>query len=251
MIKNQIIKRVSDFANWIGMGRIIASSVGVLVVVSGGWWIMRSPPPPIEAGIAFAPSLVSTAVPTLNSVGDSPGVTIGVTPAVSASGSSPAKITVHVAGEVRFPGVVVITSSARVVDAVAAAGGATARADLDAVNLATPLVDAAQVYIPRRGETPRPFVIRPRPGLNPPTAATGMSGGSAASGGATGAAIIIDLNNATEQQLDTLPGVGPSTARAILAYRVQHGPFSRIEDLLNIRGIGPAKLDALRGLVRI
>lgn len=239
MTKNQIIKRVSDFANWIGIGRIIASSVGVLVVVSGGWWIMRSPPPPIEAGIAFAPSLVSTSVPIL--------ISVGVPLAISTSVSSPATITVHVAGEVRFPGVVVIAGSSRVVDAIAAAGGATARGDLDAVNLATPLVDAAQVYIPRRGEVPKPWVVRPRPGLNPPTAVTGTNGGSPASGGTT----VVDLNVATEQQLDTLPGVGPSTARAILAYRVQHGPFSRIEDLLNVRGIGPAKLDALRGLVRI
>ena len=243
MIKNQITKRVSDFANWIGMGRIIASSVGVLLVVAGGWWIMRSPPPPIEAGIAFAPSLVSTAVPT--------PISVGVPTGVSTSVSSPATITVHVAGEVRFPGVVVIAGSSRVVDAIAAAGGATARGDLDAVNLATPLVDAAQVYIPRRGEAPKPSVVRPRPGLNPPTAAAGTNGGRPAGGGATGNATIVDLNSATEQQLDTLPGVGPSTARAILAYRVQHGPFSRIEDLLNVRGIGPAKLDALRDLVRI
>ncbi len=239
MSKNQIIKRVSDFVDWIGMGRIIASSVGVLVVVAGGWWIMRSPPPPIEASIAFAPSLVSTVVPKV----DSPGVP----PVISTSVSSPATITVHVAGEVQHPGVVVIASSSRVVDAVAAAGGATARADLDVVNLATPLVDAAQVYIPRRGVTPKPVVVRPRPGLNPPTTATVNIGGSAASGGAT----VIDLNAATEQQLDTLPGVGPSTARAIIAYRVQHGPFARIEDLLNVRGIGPVKLDALRDLVRI
>jgi len=242
MSKNQIIKRVSDFVDWIGMGRIIASSVGVLVVVAGGWWIMRSPPPPIEAGIAFAPSLVSTVVPRV----DSAGVEIATSPVISTSVSSPATITVHVAGEVQLPGVVVIASSSRVVDAVAAAGGATARADLDAVNLATPLVDAAQVYIPRRGATPKPVVVRPRPGFNPPTTATVNIGG-----GATGGATVIDLNAATEQQLDTLPGVGPSTARAIIAYREKHGPFARIEDLLNVRGIGPAKLDALRGLVRI
>ncbi len=243
MNKNQIIKRVSDFVDWIGMGRIIASSVGVLVVVAGGWWIMRSPPPPIEAGIAFAPSLVSTVVPRVNS----PGVEIAVPSDISTSVSSPATITVHVAGEVQLPGVVVIAGSSRVVDAVAAAGGATARADLDLVNLATPLVDAAQVYIPRRGVTPKPVVVRPRPGLNPPTTAAVNIGGGATSGAAT----VIDLNAATEQQLDTLPGVGPSTARAIVAYRVKHGPFARIEDLLNVRGIGPAKLDALRGLVRI
>jgi len=225
------------------MGRIIASSVGVLVVVAGGWWIMRSPPPPIEAGIAFAPSLVSTVVPRV----DSAGVEIATSPVIPTSVSSPATITVHVAGEVQLPGVVVIAGSSRVIDAVAAAGGATARADLDAVNLATPLVDAAQVYIPRRGATPKPVVVRPRPGLNPPTTAAVNIAASGASGGAT----VIDLNAATEQQLDTLPGVGPSTARAIVAYRVQHGPFARIEDLLNVRGIGPAKLDALRGLVRI
>ncbi len=247
MSKNQIIKRVSDFTNWIGVGRIIASSVGVAVVLSGGWWIMRSPPPPIEAGLAFAPSIASTVVPKVDAVGDWPDVVSDGGQAASTDASIPATITVHVAGEVQYPGVVVITGSSRVVDAVAAAGGATSRADLDAVNLATPLVDAAQVYIPRRGETPKPVIVRPRPGLNPPTTASGITGDRSASGDSS----VIDLNVATEQQLDTLPGVGPNTARAILAYRMQHGPFSRIEDLLNVRGIGPAKLDALRGLVRI
>ena len=242
MSKNQIIKRVSDFTNWIGMGRIIASSVGVLVVISGGWWIMSSPPPPIEAGIAFAPSLVSNVA--------TPPISVGVPPAIVVSASSPATITVHVAGEVQRPGVVEIAGSSRVVDAVAAAGGVTWRGDLDAVNLATQLVDAAQVYIPRRGETPKRAAVRPRPGLNPPTLPAEISGGGAAKSGATGYATVIDLNSATEQQLDTLPGVGPSTARAILAYRLQHGPFSRMEDLLNVRGIGPTKLEALRGLVR-
>jgi len=113
MSKNQIIKRVSDFVDWIGMGRIIASSVGVLVVVAGGWWIMRSPPPPIEAGIAFAPSLVSTVVPRV----DSAGVEIATSPVISTSVSSPATITVHVAGEVQAPSTNAVTASASTVPA--------------------------------------------------------------------------------------------------------------------------------------
>lgn len=238
MSEKPIFKRVSDFVDWIGVGRILASSIGVLIVITGGWWIMRSPPPPIEASIAFAPAVASSAV----SVGAAGTAIIPSTAAVAIT-----KLTVHVAGEVMHPGVYVLSGNSRVVDAIAAAGGATARADLNAVNLATPLIEAAQIYIPRGGETTKPVRVRPKPGLNPPT----NLDGSVSNDLITGASTLIDINSASEQQLDTLPGVGPSTARAIVAYRSRHGSFSRIEDLLNVPGIGPAKLDALRSLVRV
>lgn len=143
------------------------------------------------------------------------------------------------------PGIVVIAWGSRVINALSAAGGPTSRADLNSVNLASPLVDAAQLYIPRRGEVSKPSVSRPRPGVNLPPPSTNGSPLSAED------AKTINVNTATEQQLDTLPGVGPSTARAIVAYRLVHGPFARVEDLLNVRGIGPAKLEALLGLVQV
>jgi competence protein ComEA len=215
------------------MGRVVATSVGVAIVAVGAWWIMRMPPPPIELSIPFA---ASTTVNSVNSSSSSQTVT---------SSTIPLTILVDVAGEVIHPGVVVIAGGSRVIDALNAAGGPTSRADLDVVNLAAALVDGAQVYVPKHGETTKRAVTRPIPGVNLPPQSIGSS--------TPGQAVTepVDLNSATEQQLDTLPGVGPSTARAIITYRLQHGPFARVEDLLNVRGIGPAKFEALLGLVRV
>jgi competence protein ComEA len=154
---------------------------------------------------------------------------------------------VYVSGEVVKPGVYVLASAARVIDALLAAGGATNQADLVVVNLAAPLVDAAQVFIPRIGSTPRATLPRPHAGINLPTSGTSAGAG----GGATSAAGIVDINIATLSDLDALPGVGPSTAQAIIDYRVANGPYASIEGLLNVRGIGPSKLAAMRARVRV
>ena len=153
----------------------------------------------------------------------------------------------YVSGEVVKPGVYVLLATARVIDALQAAGGATNQADLVVVNLAAPLVDAAQVFIPRMGSTPRVTLPRPHAGINLPIA--GGSGG--AGGSATFAAGIVDINSATLSDLDALPGVGPSTAQAIIDYRVANGPYASVDDLLNVRGIGPSKLAAMRARVRV
>lgn len=156
---------------------------------------------------------------------------------------------VYVSGEVVKPGVYVLLATARVIDALQAAGGPTNLADLVVVNLAAPLVDAAQVFIPRMGSTPRVTLPRPHAGINLPIA--GGSGGAGAGGSATSAAGIVDINSATLADLDALPGVGPSTAQAIIDYRVTNGPYASVDDLLNVRGIGPSKLAAMRARVRV
>jgi competence protein ComEA len=145
--------------------------------------------------------------------------------------------------------VYVLLATARVIDALQAAGGTTNQADLVVVNLASPLVDAAQVFIPRMGSTPRVTLPRPHAGINLPIA--GGSGGAGADGSATSAAGIVDINSATLADLDALPGVGPSTAQAIIDYRVANGPYASVDDLLNVRGIGPSKLAAMRARVRV
>jgi competence protein ComEA len=122
---------------------------------------------------------------------------------------------------------------ARVTDAVAAAGGAGAQADLNVVNLAAALHDGERVYVPKVGE------------VIPAVVAGEQSTGS------TDPAGPVNVNSATADQLDVLPGVGPTTAAAIIAHREQHGPFQSVEQLGDVRGIGPAKLDALRGLVTV
>jgi competence protein ComEA len=225
-------QRLTDFIRWIGLSRILASAFGVLVMVIGVWWVVRVPPPPPEVAIPFASSTVAT---------DS----VLATPESLVS-----NITVYVSGEVVKPGVYVLLATARIIDAVQAAGGATSAADLVVVNLAAPLVDAAQVFIPRIGSTPRTTLPRPHAGINLPVVG-GTGGAGSGSSSATTSLGIVDLNSATLRDLDSLPGVGPSTAQAIIDYRIANGPYATVDDLLNVRGIGPSKLAAMRTRVRV
>ena len=225
-----------DFIHWIGFSRILASAFGVVVMVVGVWWVVRVPPPPPEASIPFATTSVVS-----NAIASNTGETSALPSSVN--------IMVYVSGEVVKPGVYVLLATARVIDALQAAGGATNHADLVVVNLAAPLVDAAQVFIPRMGSTPRVTLPRPHAGINLPIA--GGSGGAGPGGGATSTAGIVDINSATLSDLDALPGVGPSTAQAIIDYRTANGPYASVDDLLNVRGIGPSKLAAMRARVRV
>ncbi|MEY2568029.1 MAG: competence protein ComEA [Actinomycetota bacterium] len=139
--------------------------------------------------------------------------------------------TAHAAGAILRPGVYRLPPGARVTDLIDAAGGPTGDADLDQLNLAAPVADGERVYVPHRGEAPPP-----------------VSNGGGAAGAPMGP---VDLNTATADQLDTLPGVGPATAQAILQYRSEHGRFRSVDDLLDVPGIGDAKLEHLRALVKV
>ena len=154
-------------------------------------------------------------------------------PARSASPPAVAQATavdlmVHVAGAVRSPGLYDIAEGSRVADAIEAAGGPTRRADLDSLNLAAPVTDAMKIDVPSRGGTTTSVAASPSPG-----------------GG------LVDLNAADATQLDTLPGVGPVTAAAILAHRDEIGAFTSIEELLDVDGIGPATLEEIRPHVTV
>ena len=203
----------------------MSTAVAVAVVAVGAWWVVRVPPAPVESSISFtATSLaggVSVPIPT------------GAIPSLG--------IVVHVAGEVKNPGVYTLSNSARMVDAVLAAGGATARADLEVINLATPLMDSSQIYVPAKGAAERPVFARPQPGVN----------GVQSTQSSPDTNGIVNINRASVTELDALPGVGPSTAQAIVDYRTTNGPFGSPEDLLNVKGIGPAKFDAMRKLVGV
>ena len=197
----------------------------MVAVVAGGWWLLRSPAPPTEAGL---PRATTTALPpTSTTVGPAAAAASGVG---AASTAVPTSVVVDVAGAVVRPGVYELPAGARVHAAVEAAGGAAPDADLAAVNLAAPLLDGAQVYVPAVGAPPRAGAP---PGPSPPTTAPGP----------------VDINRATAEQLDALPGIGPSTAQAIVTHREEHGPFASVDALEDVRGIGPAKLDAIRALV--
>jgi competence protein ComEA len=145
------------------------------------------------------------------------------------------RVAVHVAGRVRRPGLVHLPAGSRVQDAIRAAGGITSGADLDAVNLARKLADGEQVRIPAHGEPPPP----PPAG---PDAGTGGTGTTP-----TGP---LDLNTATVEQLDALPGVGEVTAGHIIAYRTAH-PFTTVDELLEVPGIGQRRFEQLKDLVTV
>jgi competence protein ComEA len=169
----------------------------------------------------------------------------------------PRDVVVHVAGAVRRPGVYRLPTTARVVDAVTMAGGATARADLESINLAQTIIDTEQIFVPSR-RAPR-SVTRVAPRLRPHRNSTSPGQGVTQSTldpplpttTSSQAASRVNLNTATASQLDTLPGVGPTTARAIISYRTKNGPFRKVEDLLNVTGIGPSKLAAMRDRVTV
>ncbi|MBI4897266.1 MAG: helix-hairpin-helix domain-containing protein [Actinobacteria bacterium] len=129
-------------------------------------------------------------------------------------------LVVHVAGAVRRPGIVRVRDGDRVGDAISEAGGPSAKADLNAINLAMRLGDGQQVVVPTRGGTQ-----------------------SSGAGGATGP---VSLSSATAEQLDTLDGVGPGLAQKIIAFRAEHGGFRSVDELAEVPGIGDKRLEALR-----
>lgn len=136
-----------------------------------------------------------------------------------------ADIVVHVAGAVARPGVVRLSPGARAIDAIEAAGGATHDADLSGVNLAAEVLDGSQLRVPRHGDQGRTEIAD------------------------DDAPLVV--NQATEADLEALPGVGPVLAGRIVAHRDQHGPFSEVEDLLDVPGIGESILARLRPHIRI
>ena len=219
----------------------IAAAVMVAALVGLAWWLSAPPQPrPLVAGAGTTVLAPNTSVAGISPVG--PPVDIGSQPPTDLEDSAPpSTIVVHVVGAVQTPGVVTLDDGARVVDAVEAAGGVGENADLASVNLALPLPDGAQVRVPQVGDDAGPTVVMP---------ATGANGDDGIQAGvASGATAMVDVNKATVGELEALPGIGPSLARAIVEYRTQNGPFVSVDQLLSVPGIGPAKLDRLADAV--
>ena len=162
---------------------------------------------------------------------DGPSASSGAANADVSAGS----LYVHVSGAVARPGLYRLEGGARLVDAVAAAGGFAEDADEAGVNLARPVSDGEQVVVPVVGAAP--------------TAGSGAAGGGAA-GGVAGDA-RVNLNTATVADLDTLPRVGPAIAQRIIDWRTTNGRFSAVDDLLSVPGIGEKMLESLRPLVAV
>lgn len=203
-------------------GAVVVGCAAVLAAGLGAWWAFAPPPPPP----------VEEVLPTV-------GV---VAPAVVApSTAAPSTIVVHVDGAVVRPGVHELELRSRVVDAVEAAGGLRADADRGRLNLAAPLTDGQRVWVPVAGEA-EPEVVPPTGGEASPPSTHGSSGPSRG---------LVDLNTADAAALETLPGVGPSIAAAIIRHRETEGAFGRVEDLLEVAGIGPSRLAQIEPLVTV
>ena len=203
-------------------------------------WRDGVPLPALAAGVALVVAITLGAT-MLRPSGAKPDVALTLpradsveTAAVDTTTTTAGILHVHAAGAVARPGVVEVPAGARVVDVVAAAGGAAPEADLNQINLAQPVSDGERIYVPRAGE-----------------AVVAIASGAASGAGGKASDGIVNLNEASESELEALPGVGPATAKAIVDYRSQHGRFRSVDDLLNVRGIGPAKLEQIKPHARV
>ncbi len=229
-------------------GRVGVVGLCLALVFGIGWRLFIESQPPVEESIPFAtgiadePALVvgdelselDVSTPEVNSAGTpiAPAEPTSTDGDVAVGG---VEVVVHVAGAVHEPGVVRGFSTWRVNEAVTAAGGPTATADLDRINLAALIADGQRIYVPH--------VDVDIPQLVEPDTAT-LPGGDEVGE-------LINLNTAESSRLEELPGVGPATAAAIISHREEHGAFGSVEALVAVSGIGPATLDSLRDHVTI
>ena len=168
-------------------------------------------------------------------------------PPGSSGEGPPAPVVVSVIGLVNAPGLVTLPSGARVADALDAAGGALDGADVVGLNQARRLADGEQIVVGVGAPPGRPVEMGSSIVSDPAVSGAGSS----SAGNPSGSKSLIDLNSATADEFDALPGVGPVTAAAILAWREANGRFDRVDQLGNVDGIGPARLDKLRDHVRV
>ena len=194
--------------------------LAALVVGGGVLWYVRSLPSQVRVEAAVgrtAPAFASSPAGGVATPSPSPGVVV-----------------VDVAGWVHSPGVYELPVGSRVVDALQRAGGARPGADLTSINLAALLTDGEQVVIGKRGSK-----------VGSGSSVSGAGGASGAGGG------LVNINTGSLEELETLPGIGPALGQRIIDYREQHGPFSSVDDLLNVSGIGDQRLADLRDLVTV
>jgi competence protein ComEA len=210
---------------------VVALAVAAVVAVAA-WWVMRAAPDaePVELAqerIVPASAQSSVAVVTAGPAG---GLAPSPDETTDDAAASPV-VVVDVAGKVRRPGIVELPVGSRVVDALREAGGARRGVDTSALNLARVLVDGEQIVV----------------GLVVPT----TSSGTIAAGADPGTTAPVNLNTATLEQLETLPGIGPVTAQAILDWRTDNGRFTSVDELLEVSGIGDATLADIEAYVYV
>jgi competence protein ComEA len=224
------------------------TAVGRLVErwLPGGTKVVRSVTGRHRFAVVVAIVVVVAAIVTavvLSARGPSVESAPALPPAVSAgtdlvSPVAPSSLVVSVIGKVMRPGLVTVTPGARIADAIQAAGGVLPGTDDSALNLARRLADGEQIDVGQPAPTPQPDAADP-----------GSADPDAAADPANPDATTVDINTATEEELETLPGIGPTMAERILTYRGQHGHFDSVSQLRNVQGIGPARFAKIQQLV--
>jgi len=208
-VENFLMNTIPSPTHWLLIGTVTIAAILVAVVV-----FVRSRPVELTYSASRGPLTQSRSV----------------TARPRTSARPQTKFAVHVAGQVRNPQVFYLASGSRVIDAIKAAGGATAEADTNALNLAAKIADGERVYVPARGEAPT---------------------GSAATGAVADSSSLIDINQASAADLEKLDGIGPTLAERIVKYRTKIGKFKRLDQLQDVDGIGPKKLNAIKGQVSV
>lgn len=198
----------------------LAGLIAVLVVTlaGAGLWYTRSLPKPVQIASSAGPVVA--------------GQVAGAASASTSASASAAPIIVDVTGWVHDPGVYEFATGDRVIDAVERAGGAKSGADLSILNLAAPLTDGTQVVVSKEG-------------------AAGAVGATGSSTGGAVAGALININTATATEFETLSGIGEVLAAAIVDYRTENGPFTSVDELEDVSGIGPSTLDEIRDQVTV
>ncbi|WP_421845052.1 helix-hairpin-helix domain-containing protein [Mycobacterium sp.] len=208
-------------------GAIALAAIAALAVLITVFTVMRDRRPPVMSAKLPPVERVSSLQPAASTK-----------PAAAEGSDRP--VVVSVVGLVRAPGLVTLAPGARVADALQAAGGAMDGADTIGLNMASQLDDGEQIVVGLAPVSGQPRAL-----------GSSVSPGRTATRGQPETVEVLDLNNATAAQLDALPGVGPVTAAAILAWRQEHGKFTSVDQLGDVDGIGPARLNKLRALVRV
>lgn len=236
------------------LGAVAVAVVGVVSLTGPRPGSAAAVPSRSAAGTTTSTDPAVSAAPAVS--GAAASAPAATTPAVGASGtaapatSAGGQVVVDVVGQVKRPGVVRLPVGSRVADAVTAAGGLAATADVQSLNLARVLQDGEQVRVPRPGETPAataaPDGSSAAGSLAP---SVGAATSPAASGGATPG--MVNLNTATLAELDTLDGIGPALAQRIVDYRTAHGRFTSVDQLDDVSGIGEKLLARIRPQVTV
>ena len=201
--------------------------VVVTVLLGAGLWYVRSLPRPVQVAATPGPLVAQPSTEVAASASATPG----------SVDTAATELIVDVTGWVKKPGVYTFQPGARVIDAVERAGGPKDGAELALLNLASPLSDGQQILVPKKGEAP--------------VAPVGATGAGTTGTGTTGVAGMVNINTADAATLETLNGVGPVLAGAIVQYRTENGPFTSVDQLDQVSGIGTATLDQLRDQVTV